>query len=164
MANPEKKKIVSKKHLARVERENLQRRYIIIGTVTVFSIVIVLAAIGFVTEGIIKPRQPVAQVNGTEITTKDFQSLVGYQRYRMVNEYMSTYQFIQNIGDPNYVSYFQSYLLQIQNELEPEVIGLNTINQMVDNVLIRDEAERMGPRPRHQRASSCLPQHFRRYR
>jgi peptidyl-prolyl cis-trans isomerase D len=144
MTKPEKKKIVSKKHLARVEREELQRRYIIISTVAVFSIVIVLAAFGLVTEGIIKPRKPIANVNGTEITTKDFQSLVRYQRYLMVNEYMSTYQFIQNIGDPNYVSYFQSYLLQIQNDLEPEAIGLNTINQMVDNVLIRDEAEKLG--------------------
>jgi peptidyl-prolyl cis-trans isomerase D len=144
MTKPEKKKIVSKKHLARVQREKLQRRYIIIGTVVVFIIVISLAAIGLITEGIIKPRQPVAQVNDTIITTKDFQSLVRYQRYRMVNEYMSTYQFIQNIGDPNYQSYFQSYLLQIQNELEPEVIGLNTINQMVDNVLIKNEAEKLG--------------------
>ena len=134
----------SKKHLARVEREQIQRQYIIITAITIFTIVVILIGVGFILEGVIKPRQPVAQVNDTVITTEDFQSRVRYQRYLYTAEYLNTYQFIQSMGDPNSLSYFESYLIQIQNELDPEIIGLNTINDLVDNELIREEAEKLG--------------------
>jgi parvulin-like peptidyl-prolyl isomerase len=102
-----------------------------------------LIGTGIVIEGFIKPNQPLAQLEGEVITTKDFQAFVRYQRFRLVNEYASTYQFIQNMGDPNSFSYFESYLLQLQNELQPEILGLNSIDQMVENIFVRKEAERL---------------------
>jgi hypothetical protein len=144
MAKRETKKIVSRKHLAREDREQIQKRYITITTTVIFITVVVLIGVGFVLEGVIKPRQPIAQVNDTSITMEEFQSRVRYQRYLYTAEYLNTYQFIQSMGDPNALSYFESYLIQIQNELEPEVIGLNTINDLVNNEFIREEAERLG--------------------
>ena len=64
MAEREKKKVVSRKHLARVEREQIQRRYITIISVTIFAAVIVVIGIGFIIgRNVIKPRQPIATVN-----------------------------------------------------------------------------------------------------
>ncbi|MHA2428595.1 MAG: SurA N-terminal domain-containing protein, partial [Candidatus Hermodarchaeia archaeon] len=133
----------SRKHLARVEREQIQRRYITIVTIAIFSIVVIIVGVGLVLETLVKPSQPIAEVNNSIITTEDFQSRVRYQRYLYTAEYLNTYQFIQGMGDQNSFSYFESYLLQIQNELEPEVIGLNTINELIDNELIREEADRL---------------------
>jgi len=144
MAKTEPKKHVSKKHFARIERERIQRRYIMIITIVIFVIVVILIGVGFVIEGVVKPAKPVAQVNDTSITTEEFQARVRYQRYLYTAEYLNTYQFIQSMGDPNSFSYFEPYLLQIQNELEPEVIGLNTLNDLIDNALIREEAEARG--------------------
>ncbi len=144
MAKREPKKIVSKKYFARVEREEMQKRYITIATAVIVITVVILIGFGFVLEGVIKPRQPIAQVNDTSITTDEFQSRVRYQRYLYTAEYLNTYQFIQSMGDPNSFSYFESYLVQIQNELEPEVIGFSSINDLIEDVLIRDEAEKLG--------------------
>jgi peptidyl-prolyl cis-trans isomerase D len=144
MADKETKKIVTKKHLARVERERIQRRYILLISIIIVVAVVVLIGTGFVIEGIIKPSQPIVQVNNNEITTKDYQSFVRFQRFRLVNEYLSTYQFIQNMGDQSTYAYFESYLIQLQNELKPEAIGLDSMDQMIENIFVREEAKSRG--------------------
>ena len=144
MAKTETKKTVTRKHLARVEREALQRRYIMIATIAIIVSVVILIGVGFVIEGVVKPSRPVVQVGDTTITTDEFQARVRYQRYLYTAEYLNTYQFIQSMGDPNSFSYFESYLLQIQNELEPEVVGLNALNDLIDNALIQQEAVTRG--------------------
>jgi len=144
MADREKKKIVTKKHLARVEREQIQRRYLLIFSIVIVALVIILIGAGMIIEGVVKPAKPIGQVNGTDITTKDFQSFVRYQRFRLVNEYLSTFQFIQSMGDPESFSYFEPYLRQLQDQLQPEALGLSSIDQMVENAIVRDEAARRG--------------------
>ena len=144
MANREKKPTVTRKHLARVEREQIQRRYVILITLAIIATVVVITAVGFILEGVIKPPQPIAQVNDTTITTREFQSWTRYNRYLLVTEYMNTYQYIQSFGDPNALSYFQNYLLQIQSELEPEYLGYGIIDDLVENVIVQEEAEKLG--------------------
>lgn len=141
---PEKKKIVSKKHLARVEREKIQRRYITIISIGVALVVVILIGIGFVLEGVVKPNQPVAQVGDTPITTEDFQARTRYTRYLLVTEYMNAYQYVQSFGDPDMQSYFESYLLQLQSQLDPGYLGLNIIDSLIEDEIIRMEAEKLG--------------------
>jgi len=57
---------------------------------------------------------------------------------------LSTYQFIENLGDQNSFSYFESYLLQLQNELEPETLGQNSIDELIDDYIVSQEAENLG--------------------
>lgn len=144
MANREKKKVLTRKQHSRIEREKKQRNWILFGTITVVSIVIITVIVGIILEGIIKPQQPVAEVDETKITISDFQSYTRYRRFQLVNEYLGTYQYVTQLGDPNTLSYFESYLLQIQSQLEPEILGMNVINQMVENEIIKKEAERLG--------------------
>lgn len=144
MAIREKKRIITGKHLARVERERLQRRYVIIAAAAVLVAVIILIGTGILLEGVFKPKQPVAQVNDTNISTSEFQTWARFNRYQLVNQYASYYEFMQSFADASTQSVFESQLWQIQMQLEPAFLGQSVIDILIEDVLIREEAERRG--------------------
>ena len=73
-------KEMTRKHLARAEREARQQRLLLIGIAVVVVVAIALVGYGFLDERVLKQQQPVAQVNGKNITTADFQKRVKYTR------------------------------------------------------------------------------------
>ena len=60
--------LVTKKHLARAERERILTRYVLISAGAVLVLVLGLIGYGIVEENYIQPSQPVAFVNGAPIT------------------------------------------------------------------------------------------------
>jgi peptidyl-prolyl cis-trans isomerase D len=144
MAKNSGTKVVSKKHLARIEKEKIQNRYIVISALAVMLIVIGLLGYGVLDETVIKYRRPVATINGDTITTGDFQTRVKYARWQLIQRYISTSQLMQMFGsDENTTSYFTSSLQQIQSQLNNTTeLGESILDQMIDEVLIRQEAER----------------------
>ncbi len=137
--------IITKKHLARQEREALQRRYILIGTIITLVIVVGLIIYGVLSETVIKSNQPVAIVNAEKITTKDFQTRTRYMRQQVIGNAVSNFQFLQAFGsNPDIQASFAQQLAQVQVQLEPNLIGQQVLDQMIDEVLIRQEAEQRG--------------------
>jgi peptidyl-prolyl cis-trans isomerase D len=144
MAKRQKQRIMSKKHVARLERERRQKKLLIYGSIALVVIVIIIIAIGVVNETILTPRKPVATVGEDAITTNEFQEVVRYQRLQLVNEYINTYEFMQSFDDQNTMSYFLSSLQQIEFQLQPEFLGQNIIDNLIEDRLIRQEAARRG--------------------
>lgn len=136
----------TKKHLARAQRERILRRYIIIGTVIVLVLVVGLIGYGVAESTMIKPRQPIAVVNATPITTIEFQTRVRYQRQQLVQQYLNTWQTMQQFGeDPNLQSFFINSLSQIDLQLTNNtVLGQDILDTLIEDQLIRQEAQRQG--------------------
>lgn len=158
--NPEKK-IITKKHLARLEKERIQRRYILIGGITVLVIVLGVLVYGILQNLILAPRQPVAIVENERISTGDFQARVRFQRRQLVTQYLNLYQSMQSFGsDPNTQAYFQQQLNQINLQLEPQSLGQEVLNQMVDDLIIRQEAEKRGITVTDEEAETLIQEQF----
>lgn len=143
--NPNRPVSPTKKHLARIERERRQTRYILIGSLITIILVVGLIAYGALDQTVLQAQQPVAIVNGDSISTGAFQGQVRYQRYNLVRNAMNTVQFMQYFGnDPANQGSFVQQLVQIQNEMQPSIVGKNTIDLMIEDRLIRQEAARRG--------------------
>ncbi|HSF80809.1 MAG TPA: peptidylprolyl isomerase [Anaerolineales bacterium] len=144
--NPRRQEpIITKKHLARQEKEALQRRYILIGTIITLVAVVGLIVYGVLSETVIKASQPVAIVNGDQISTRDFQTRTRYIRQQVIGSAINNYQFLQAFGaNPELQASFAQQLAQVQVQLEPNLIGQQVIDQMVDEALIQQEAARRG--------------------
>src|SRR5512139_2739446 len=105
MANESKKPApLTKKHLARMERERLQRRWILIGVASVIVLVIGLVLYGIINQNVIEPSQPIAVVNDDKISTKEFQRQASLSKYFLIQNAVQTYQFAQQFNDPEFQS------------------------------------------------------------
>ncbi|MBI3159195.1 MAG: peptidylprolyl isomerase [Chloroflexi bacterium] len=131
--------------LGRVEREQRYNRILSISLYSVIAAVVLLLLGGFALEKWVRPSQPVAVVNGVEISTAAFQKRVRFVRRFYVQQYMTLYQFL-SVGsiDPAFASQYQTQLLQIQYLLLPENIGRQVLDDLIEAELVRVEAERLG--------------------
>ncbi|MGD8406568.1 MAG: peptidylprolyl isomerase [Anaerolineales bacterium] len=134
-----KAKVQSKKHIARLERERRQVRLIKIIAVVIVAAVVLIIGYGLLDQYYLQPLQPVAEVNGEKITTKEFQARVVLQRNDLLNQYM-LYQQYQQFGMD-----VSNQLSQVELSLNtPSVVGQQVMDYMIGEALIRQEAERRG--------------------
>jgi parvulin-like peptidyl-prolyl isomerase len=133
-------KIISRKHIARLERE--RRQVMLIRGIAIAGIVIVagLLIYGYLKLNFLQLREPVAEVNGVKITTGEWQERVRFQRVQMLNVYNQYSFYQQNFG----VDYSQQMQQIVSNLASPEIIGQQALDQMTDEIIIRQEAEKRG--------------------
>jgi hypothetical protein len=145
MAKGQKSQLVTKKHLARQQRERLQNRYILFTSIAVIIIVVGLIGYGVVQQYILTPQQPVAKVGSKSITTKQFQTFARYERVQWIQQYQY-YQQLESFFGSNQssLSYIQQLESQIDAQLAPTTLGQNTIDYLVANQIIQQEADKRG--------------------
>ena len=127
---------VTKKHIARLERE--KRQINLIRGIALAGIIVVVGLLlyGYLRLNVFAQREPVAEVNGTTITTGDWQERVRLERVSLYNQ-LSQYQFFQqNFGMDT--SQQQQELLMTLNS--PQAIGERVLSAMIDEILLRQEA------------------------
>lgn len=114
MAKRIKKKSSRRKH-PRVKREERMKRWVVASTIAVGVLIVGVLIYGYVTEVVLKAREPMAIVNGVPIRTDDVEARVQYQ------------------------------LIQSQQSAEQApFIRQQVLQQMVVEELIRQEAEERG--------------------
>ncbi len=140
MAKQNTPKIVTKKHIARLERERRQIRLIRGIAIAGVLIVVGLLAYGYLRLNVFALREPVAEVNGETIRTGEWQERVKFQRAQMLNTY-NQYAFFQQSFGMDYSQQMQEIQFTL---LSPETVGQQVLDRMVDEILIRQEAEKRG--------------------
>jgi peptidyl-prolyl cis-trans isomerase D len=139
-------RITNKKHLARLEKEIIQRRYVLIGAIVVAVLVVSLIGYGIVDQVFLQGMKPVAKVDNQAITTSGFQARVRYERQRLIQEYNNFNSFAQAFAnDPSYSQYFESYLTDITTKLtDINGFGTTVLDAMIDEIVVEKEAAKEG--------------------
>ncbi len=141
MAKKPNPKVVTKKHLARLERERQQNRLIIIVSIVIVVLVVGLIGYGVLDQTVLAQLKPVAKVGNTVITVHDFVIEATFTRIQLVNQYTQYEQLASYFGNDQS---FQQTMSNIQTQLtDPQTLGTNALNELIDNVIIREEAAKL---------------------
>lgn len=145
---------LTRKQRSRLDREKQMQRALIWGVSVVAMLVIGILGYGIVAEKIIKPREPVAIVGQSPITTAEFQARVKFRRLQLENQLRYLYQQQQALGAQGSDSAGQSLQDYIQSQISSldaqlahenaEIIGEQVLDRMIQERLVAQEAERRG--------------------
>ncbi|NJN96529.1 MAG: hypothetical protein HC875_21700 [Anaerolineales bacterium] len=76
----------TRKQIALSRREKEQLRLIYIGLGVVTGLILIVLAIGLFQTYVLEPNSPVANLNGNEISTREYQNRVRYERFLLDNQ------------------------------------------------------------------------------
>ena len=133
-------KITTKKHVARLERERQQVKLIQTISIAAITIVVLLVGYGILDTTYLRLRKPVAEVNGEQINLKYWQERLQFSRINMLNN-LQQYQFYQENFGLDTTQQQQEIQFYLQ---QPELLGDQVLNQLIDETLIRQEAQKRG--------------------
>lgn len=143
---PEPPRRPTRKELSRIERERRLQRRVRIGAALLAAAIIFTLVGGFVWERMIKPNQPVATVNATEISRQEYRKRVTYERFKIV-EQMRQIEAQMPAATQNQSAGFlvQLYTQQIQQLTQQyQNIDFETLETMINEVLIQEKAAEVG--------------------
>lgn len=140
---PEKR---TNKFVAQKEKEQRQKKIIMIATAAVLVIVLGLVAYGIIDQQILQPSQAIVSLDSRKIDTEEFQERVRYQRLQLINQAYQVIQLQQSLGsDAQMAGYFQQQMAQIVQQLQqPLMIGQQVVQLSSDDLIIFEEAEKKG--------------------
>lgn len=134
------KPALHKKHVARLQREQQQSKIILYAFIGIVVAVVVLLAYGYYDIKYLQRQRPVAKVGKYAILVNQFEPRVRMQRQQLLAQYNQYAQYGQMFGMD-----VQNQLDQIQSQLDtPETIGQSVLDQLINEQLIRLEAEKRG--------------------
>lgn len=129
----------TKKHLARLEKERLQQRYLIAGAIVVLVLVIGVIVYGFLDQAVFQAMRPVAKVGNETIPMSTFQKEVRFQRFQLINQLQGI------VSDPMMVQFFGTYIQQIYTQLSASnAMGQQVVDALIEDKLVEMEARRRG--------------------
>ncbi len=124
-----------------------QNRIIMLAVAGLAAVIILILAVGLIREFVLKPAEPVATVNGAEIRTDDYQTLLRYRRFNLhanIDELQANLQTIDTTDEANefLVTFYQQQVQQLQTSLG--LAPQETLDEMIEHQLIRQKAEEVG--------------------
>ena len=136
----------NKKFLAQKDREDRQKKIIIISTITVLVLVFGLIIYGIVDKYVLQPRIPIVEVGSHTLYVDEFDQQVRWARRNLimqVDQVLLTFQ--QLGGSQELAAYFEGQLNMLLAQLdEPLSIGQDVIQNVIDDLIVLEEAEKLG--------------------
>ncbi len=130
----------SRKEILLARKHKKQMRQVWIGVGIVAAIIGVVIILALVNELILAPNRPVAIVGDTEISLREWQERVKFERAQRIVVLENQLQAFG--GDVGTVQQFSRQA--IIDLVEAEGLGQTVLNTMAEDVIIRQEAERRG--------------------
>lgn len=130
----------SRKEVLMARKRAQQTRQIRIGVAVVGGLLLLVFLAAAINELVIAPNRPVAIVNEEEISLKDWQERVHFERAQRIILLENQLEAFQ--GNVGVVQQFAGQA--INDLLQAETLGQNTLNQMINEVVIRQAAEARG--------------------
>jgi parvulin-like peptidyl-prolyl isomerase len=134
----------TKKQIAIGRRESRQNRiiWLIVGIVAAIAVGILL--VGIISEVVVKPRTPVATVNGSKISTVDHDALATYRRSTLEGNIQELQNGLQSLdsSDENsqfLIAYYQQQLEQLQFALG--AVDEAALEELIEDELISEKAQ-----------------------
>ncbi len=152
-------KIVTKKHVARMEKEQKQRKILLISIFSILAVIVLLIIYGVLSKtvfisGPLAANRTVAVVNGEKINVEQFQKRVRFERFSLEQTFM-------NYQTSFYASYFQSQLLQVQNQLDDYVTyGGTILDTMISEKILEQKAAELGLTVTEDEISKMIEENF----
>jgi len=140
---------VTRKHLARAEREALLQRWVIIATVAIVVLIVGVLGWAWFQQAVLVPRKVVAKVGNTEITVAQLDKAVRYQRLQMIDQLSQLNQYVQLAqafgADASTIQQYSDQASTISSQLEqPDVVGRAALDSLINQEVVRQEAARKG--------------------
>jgi peptidyl-prolyl cis-trans isomerase D len=161
MSNPRENKPVlhTRKHMARLEREQRQTRWILISFIVIVVSAVGLVGYAYLDANYLQFRRPVARVGNVSLTVAEWQSRVRMQRSGLINQLQLYAQYAQYFGMD-----LSSQEQQINAQLnDSAALGQTVIDSMIDEELIRQEAAKRGITASTQEVDQAIQANFRYY-
>jgi parvulin-like peptidyl-prolyl isomerase len=143
-----KSNIHNKKHVAHLAVVKRQEQIVKYSAIAIVVVVILLGVYAFVGPQLRVQFGTVAKVNGEAIKATDFQKQVKFSRLQLMSRYQQTIQLYQAFGmDPSTDPTASAGLQQILAQLDAsgkETLGQDILDQMIEDLLIRQAAAKAG--------------------
>jgi hypothetical protein len=120
----------TRKQLSRAEREARQSRIVLLVVGGVVALLVLIVGYGVLRENVLILNEPVANVNGELISTRDFQNRVRLTRLTLENQI----QRANALGDSQTAQQYQSQLDDTSG------LGAQVLSGMVDELLLKQAA------------------------
>lgn len=158
---------LTRKQLARREREAIQVRRIWIALTVAGILLIGILAFGAYQEFLVKPNLPVAMVNGVPLRSRAYQSMVRYQHWRLELQVTELQQKRAQL-DPEAegAEFLAQYLDQQLQQAQAMIaqLPMQTVERMIGDELIRQEAQRRGMTVSDEELQRTIEEQFSYYR
>jgi hypothetical protein len=138
---------LTRKQISRRQREERQRRLILLGAGAVLLLVLGILGFGYYETRFLKPASPVAVVNGVPLRTDEYQKMVIFQRFTLDQYRRNLEGQLSQLDNSDeteawIANLFQQELAQI--ELQRAQIPSQTLEIMIEDELTRQGAQERG--------------------
>jgi len=136
----------TKKQIAMGRKQARQNRIILTLVATLIAVIVLIMAVGIISELIIKPNSPVATVNGVKIPVQDYQDLVTYNRYQYYNSIARLQDGLDQLNlDPEENSFlimlYEQQLSQLQTALA--LTTEDSLDELIEAELAQQKADEL---------------------
>lgn len=136
----------TRKQVAYRKRDQERTRRVLIGVAAVAALIVIVLILGIVQTYVLAPQAPVAKVNGSSVSTEQYQKAYRFTNYQLERTLAQARQQQGVYAADEQQKFMYDYLQQQIQQIEGQRMTLPTdvLEKMIDEELIRQEAAKRG--------------------